>query len=342
MDHTQIQNLISQQALPETTEKTELIETHISYIILTPSYAYKIKKPVRFSFLDFSSLEKRKFYTHQELKLNRRLVPKMYKDVWPLYIKENQYSLNQKGEIADYVLVMQRIDSTYEMDKLLEAGKVTQKGIKNIALIISDFQKSLPGEAITFSKERYKENFNDIDVVSNFIEKWYKAGSTIIKNCMDASDMVIDQFEHAFHERINNGLVKDCHGDLHSKNIFLLPEKTVIFDCIEFNASFRQIDVLSEVAYFCMDLEDRNAQQLSHYFIREYLNFYPDAGDMHDKSWSLFLYFKMYRANIRAKVEALKQKEFYEEQGIEPDFEECKSYLSLMEEYRQQLAINNE
>ena len=191
------------------------------------------------------------------------------------------------------------------MDILLLKNKVTETDIRNLAEKIAFFHKNT---TIIYKKDflNIRENFKDLATEKEFLAG--QPGSdanNIISRALETSDIFIEKHKELLVTRLSAGFFRDCHGDLHSRNIFLLPSPQP-FDCIEFNDDFRQIDVLNEVAFLCMDLDAFGRQDLSALFIDHYNLLFPAIMTESDKS--LFIYYKSYRANIRAKVNSLRAK----------------------------------
>lgn len=307
-------------------------ETHISQVILTDRHAYKIKKPVRFSFLDFSTLALRKHFCERELELNRRLAREIYLAVKPIKRFGNDLFLGQgQGEIIDYAVQMKRLQSDRQMHLLLEHNKVTKNDILAIARVIVDFHRKARILKNSFDPKGLNERFNDLQSVERIIrDNFGKRYHVMIDRIISFSRSFIDQNSTTFRSRIERGLVRDCHGDLHSRNIFL-EEDPVVFDCIEFSDAFRAIDLIDEIAFFCMDLEVENQWGFSKMFEEEYLRLLPEAV-LDDADRLLLQYYKLYRANVRTKVSALQIGQS-NKGSKEQTLKEVQKYLNLMDKY---------
>ncbi len=339
MQHEQIQSLIEKKHFPDNKTdslafKTEFIQTHISYVILTEKYAYKIKKPLNTSFLDFSSLEQRKYYCERELQLNRRLAAEMYLEVLPIKEKDGEFYISQEeGEIVDYALKMQRMDNSREMDELLKKGEVTETHIEKIAQKIAHFHQEIEVIDKPFSLEAYKNRFNAINEQREFVENNLEPGyARYMDEAIAYSDDFLQENQKLLKARHEQGMIKDGHGDLHSKNIFLYDDP-IIFDCIEFNDRYRHLDVLNEIAFFCMDLEAYKANALSDYFYQKYSTLIPESNFSEQDRFNLFTYYKCFRANVRAKVTAMAVPDIKDENKRKEKTEEVKMYLELMQGY---------
>ena len=250
-----VQALLNPEAYPEDPCKIELIQTHISFVFLTKNFVYKMKKAVNFGFLDFSTLEKRRFFCEKELKINRRLCPEVYLEVVPIN-KSNVLKIKGSGETVEYALKMKRLPQEKIMTNLLKENKVDDKTIDELAKIIAEFHsKALTNDEINefgslkIVKTNWDENFAqtlkyinqtisqaDFQFIQNKVVGFMKNNKTLFEN------------------RIMHNKIRDCHGDMHSGNIFLT-YNICIFDAIEFNDRFRYSDVASDVAFLAMDLD---------------------------------------------------------------------------------------
>lgn len=316
---------------PEMSGQRELIESHISWVIVCDRFVYKIKKPIRYSFLDFSTLALRKHFCEREIELNRRLTDNIYIDVQPICEWQGRLVIGSKeGTIIDHTVRMNKLDREKQMDMLLLENKVTETDIRKLAEKIAFFHKNTD---IIYKKNflDIQEKFNDLGAEKEFFaEQPGTDHSNIISHAIETSDTFIANNKGLLAARLKTGFFRDCHGDLHSRNIFLLPSPQP-FDCIEFNDDFRQIDVLNEVAFLCMDLDAFDRKDLADLFLNYYNHFFPAMITEKDKS--LFMYYKSYRANIRAKVNSLRAKTA--ESGAEKvkALAAADKYLLLMDSY---------
>lgn len=281
------------------------IQTHISHVFLTGKFAYKIKKPVNFGFLDFSTLEKRKFYCEKELELNRRLSPELYLEVVRLTEKNRNIEFNGKGNIIEYALKMKQIPQKYIMASLIKEKKINKEVMVKIAEILNKFYNEARTDsyvnsfgAVSGIKKNTDENFEQTEGFihktitkeqHNFIK--HKTNDFLLKNGL------------LFEKRIRDNKIRECHGDLHSGNIFIA-DKVYIFDCIEFNERFRYGDSASDIAFLVMDLDFLEENALSNFFIREYIELSKD-----DDLMMLLNFYKCYRAFVRGKVTSFRLNE---------------------------------
>ncbi len=335
MTETQLDKLLSNGVFPEATMQRDLVETHISWVILCDRFVYKLKKPIRYSFLDFSTPELRKHFCERELELNRRFSKDIYLEVLPIYLCEGNYSVGgTEGTLVDYALKMRKLDPEKQMDVLVAKNKVTQTDIENLAKRIAGFHTNT---TIINAKNVFdiKEKFNDLALEKEFLKKNIGLHSEdIINSAIKCSDTFLKNNRELLKTRLSSGFFRDCHGDLHTRNIFLLPGPQ-LFDCIEFNDDYRHIDVLSEVAFLCMDLDAMERKDLSEEFIVNYNRLFPAMRT--EEELRLYIYYKSYRANIRAKVNSLRAKSATDTKSKDKALDEARKYLELMEGYMRSL-----
>jgi aminoglycoside phosphotransferase family enzyme len=307
-------------------------ETHISWVIVGKSHVFKIKKPLKLSFLDFSTLSQRKKYCERELHLNRRFSP-IYLNVLPVRTGNGKWSIGgDKEKVVDYVVHMKRLISAKRMDKLLQTRKVNLKHIRSLSNVISSFHSDAEKIWKPFQLEKASADFNDIDSITSLARKHLGSeAAAVIRKSIRWSDAFLKAHANRIKERIENGFCRDVHGDLHSGNIFLY-EKPILFDCVEFNDSYSQIDLINEIAFFCMDLEAYGRRDLSKLFTKEYqrhLNCFQTKVDQR-----LMTYYKCFRANVRAKVHALSADQASaEKKTFQLHLQAFRKYVQLMKTY---------
>ena len=291
----------------------------------------KLKKPIRYTFLDFSTLGSRKYFCEREIQLNRRLTDNVYLDVQPIYEWEGKFIIGREGGAPiDYAVRMWKVDKGKQMDTLLLENKVTEADIRKLAEKIAFFHKNTE---IIYKKNflDIQEKFNDLEAESGFLaEQIGISCSNIITRAIETSDIFMSKNKALLARRVNDGFFRDCHGDLHSRNIFLLSSPQP-FDCIEFNDDFRQIDVLNEVAFLCMDLDAFGRQDLAGSFVNYYNHIFPAI--VRDEDYRLFIYYKSYRANIRAKVNSLRARSSMDDGSRIKALAAAEKYLLLMDSY---------
>ena len=340
MDKHQIHQLINKGTYQGARLDGKLIETHISWVILSKKLAFKIKKQMQYSFLNFSTLEKRKYYCERELILNGRF-SNIYKEVLPVKIEgDTIYIGHGPGETIAYAVRMNRLQTAKQMNHLLSRNKVEPAQIKVLAKKIALFHQKADVIDKPFDKIEAKNTFNDLANFTDWVkEHMGNSYAAIIEEAVNYSNTFLDQNEALISKRIKEGFWRDGHGDLHSKNIFLYKDP-VIFDCIEFNDAFRQIDVLNEIAFFCMDLEAFQRRDLSEQFVQHYLKIFPCMQQLNEKK--LFIYYKYYRSNVRAKVNILRAMQSADRISMRKYHLEIKKYLRLMAAYHSDLISLNE
>jgi aminoglycoside phosphotransferase family enzyme/predicted kinase len=278
-------------------------ETHISHLFFAGELVYKVKKAVRYSFLDYSTLAKRRHFLQEELRLNRRLAPSVYLAVMPIAFDESGWRLGGWAEPAEYTLLMRRLPEKRMLPFLLETHQATAVMMFELADTLARFHtaaqplKSLePRRYLDAVKQQWAENLADIEPF---------VGDLIDRDSCDAIGVYGADFlrRHAdlLIQRAEQGWIRDVHGDLHCEHICFAPEGIQIFDCIEFNAKLRRCDLAAEIAFLLMDLEAHGAGELAAQLLARY------ASQMRDPGLSVLLPFgKCYRALVRGKVYALR------------------------------------
>jgi hypothetical protein len=291
-------DLLDANAYPEPTKKVELIQTHISFVFLTDRFVYKIKKPVNFGFLDFTTLEKRKYYCEQELILNRRLSPDIYLDVVPVHEVKGKLRLGNKGEIRDYAVKMKRLPMEKLMKKLLLEGKLTDEMMEKVAKKIALFHNSAESSPEI-------EKYGEIAAIKyNTDENFQQTERYISRTITGEQYYALKHYTNAFYEekrdviasRIRDGKIKDCHGDLHMEHI-CITDDVIVFDCIEFNERFRYSDTAADIAFLAMDLDFHGRRDLSGKLMHYYVKHSKDERIM-----DVLTFYKVYRAYVRGKV----------------------------------------
>ncbi len=278
--------------------RVRLIQTHTSWVFLTGEFAYKVKKPVNFGFLDYTTLSARKFFCKEEFRLNCQLSPDIYIEVATVTESGSRLRLGGRGRVIDYALKMRELPQASIMTERLKRDGVTFKHIDEIARTISKFHDHAEsGREISRygSFEIIKLNWDE-----NFAQTIEFRGKTITYRAFDEIKAAVERFikekRYLFRYRRERGYVRKCHGDLHSRNIFT-GDRVHIFDCIEFNPRFSCSDVASEIAFMVMDLEYFGRKDLADFFVERYLVYSKDVGLLR-----LLNFYKCYRAYVRGKV----------------------------------------
>jgi len=297
-----VKALLEAKAYPETPGKIELVQTQMSFVFLTDNYTYKVKKPVNLGFLDYTTLGKRHFYCQKEIELNRRLCPEVYLKVVPISRDKNNISIEGKGEAIEYAVKMRRLPHEAMMNVLLAKNQVSPEMVTKVAEKLAEFhQKAETSTNISV--------FGDIKAITkntdeNFAQTNKYIGKTIAldkyQNIKRYTESFIEENTSLFHQRIADGRIRDCHGDLHAAHI-CFTDGICIYDCIEFNDRFRYSDVASEIAFLAMDLDHYGRADLSHSFASAYI-----AQSKDRELGKLLNFYKCYRAYVRGKVESFK------------------------------------
>jgi aminoglycoside phosphotransferase family enzyme/predicted kinase len=298
-----LKSLMKVDAYPETVTGVELIQTHVSYIFLTDRHAYKIKKPVDFGFLNFSTIDRRRFYCNEEVRLNRRLCPEIYEGVVELRETPSGAAFHGTGPVIDYAVKMKRLPAERMLDKLVDAGAVTVTDMREISRTIAGFHRLAPTSPAIAEYGRlerimynWQENFDQMVPFEN---------RTLPAFDRDLIRSWVTTFaaEHglAFQQRVDNGFIRECDGDIHLENICLDNGAVHIFDCIEFNDRFRCCDTAADVAFLLMDLDFHGRHDLSDDVIDEYISCSGDRDLV-----TLIDFYRVYRAFVRGKVESFR------------------------------------
>ncbi|MCL0065351.1 hypothetical protein M1N79_00455 [Dehalococcoidia bacterium] len=280
----------------------ELMQTQMSFVFLLGDFVYKIKKPVDLGYLDFSTLEKRRFYCGQEVELNSRIVPDIYLGVVEVTHDEGRFSIGGTGEVVEYAVKMRQLPRERCLDRLLSKDQATPGMLVKVAQkLVSFHQASRSDEEIS--------RYGDIETIvqnteENFAQTTKYLGVSLSPETCESirsyTSSFIERQTPLFKRRIEEGRIRDCHGDLHSAHI-CFGDEVYIFDCIEFNDRFRYSDVASEVAFLAMDLDVHGYPHLAKHFIDSYVG---QSGD--GELEQLLDFYRCYRAYVRGKVESFK------------------------------------
>ncbi len=309
----------------------EVIETHVSWVVLTGAYAYKIKKPVNFGFLDFSTLEKRRFNCLEEVRLNSRLAPQIYLEMVSITGSPDRVEFNGRGPVIEYAVKMVQFPQVAQLDCLPEEGGLNSAIMTQLAGRVAQFHLSVS------PAPRDSEWGGSEHILKTITENFHH-----IRDCSHDPKLMarLDGIEHwsrrqletltpLVEERKAGGYVRECHGDMHLRNIALWKNEIILFDCIEFNKGLRFIDVISEIGFLIMDLEARKKYRLAMRFLNAYMEITGDfAGLM------MLRLYKVYRALVRAKVDILRtDQEQHGSTEYVQTMAEFYRYLELAESY---------
>lgn len=303
--HRILEDLSKPEAYPEPVDDIKILQTHISTVFLAGSKAYKVKKPVNFGFLDFTTLDKRRHYCQEEVKLNRRLSPTMYIDVIPITEHNGVLRFAGAGDPVEYAVLMKRLKEERLLSSLLERGAVSGEMVDRIAHRIASFHGSAAtsgeitriggADAFRFNTE---ENFRQIE---SYVGEHLPRDAL---NLMIAYTRTFREVnEEYFKERDRGGWIRDGHGDLHAQHI-CMNEEILIYDCIEFNRRFRYADILCDASFLAMDVQMRGYDDLAHRYTNSYLSETGQQGTQ-----ALYNYYSCYHAVVRGKVECLRSRD---------------------------------
>lgn len=287
-------------------ERFEVVETHISWVLLTGRRAYKIKKPVDLGFLDFTTLERRRFYCAEELRLNRRLAPELYLNVVPITGTPAAPRFGGGGSIIEYAVEMVQFPRAAQLDRLVEEGRIEARHMERLAADVAKFHglalpvpDDEPYGGMEILRRHARDNFSEL--ASCLRGATARAAFEHLQRWTEDS---LRTHERAFAARRDGGCVRECHGDMHLSNMVLLDDRAVVFDCIEFSPELRWTDVMAEVAFLVMDLDSRAHPELGRRFLNCYLEY---TGDY--RGLVVLPHYLVYRSMVRAKVACIRSRQ---------------------------------
>ena len=322
-----VQALRDPACYPHPVGRISILETHISFVVLTGTFAYKIKKPVDLGFLDFTTLEKRRFFCQEELRLNARFAPQIYLDVVPIGTARGLPSVGDGAPAIEYAVKMLEFPQQALADRVLARGELTSLHIDALAALVAQYHAGAPSsqesdgygtpEAILAPAA---QNFSQIRALPA-----HAAHSQVLDDIESWTRQEHRRRCDVFAQRKHEGRVRACHGDLHLGNIVFLDGEPRAFDCIEFNPDLRWIDVMNEVAFLTMDLQAADRPDLARRFLNTYLELSGDYGGLR-----VLLYYFAYRAMVRGKIGLMRARQL--EPGSDahgPLQESCRRYFEL-------------
>lgn len=296
------QALLCPEIYPEPTKTVRLEQTQMSFVFITDKFVYKTKKAINLGYVDYTTLEKRKFFCDKEVELNKRLSPDTYIGVIPITKKDGKYAFGGDGEIVEYAVKMKILPFERMLEVLLKEDSVSDDMMPRVAAKIADFHsKAATGKVIN--------DFGKIEQIDHNNEENLAQMAPYIGRTLTAQEhQKIAAFVRNFtvnnadllEKRIKQHKIRDCHGDLHAAHI-CFEDGLIIYDCIEFNDRFRYCDVASEVAFLAMDLDHNGRADLARSFVESYIE---KSGDADLKK--LLNFYKCYRACVRGKVACFK------------------------------------
>jgi hypothetical protein len=322
--------LLKPESYPEKAGTVTHIETHISHVFVGKTLVYKIKKPVNFGFLDFSSLNKRRHFCQKEVTLNSRLAKDIYLDAVPIFKTGNVFSFHQDSgcRIVEYAVRMKRIPMECLLFNLIAEGRPLYGDLEEVGSTLALFHQGI--------KSYRGKKFGGMDIIAgaskeNFEQIKPFLGMTlegqIYNTIMDYTTDFIEKNGILFSKRKRGGFVREGHGDLHCQHI-CLEHPPVIFDCIEFNDAFRIIDVLEDIAFLFMDLEYRGRFDLTSRLLKSYFESWHESMNE-----DLLIFYKIYRAVVRGKVESFTAHGVNEKHERETAMVRARNYFHLADHY---------
>jgi aminoglycoside phosphotransferase family enzyme/predicted kinase len=298
-------------AYPEPAGDVEVCQTHISAVFLVGRFAYKVKKPVLFDFLDFSTLDKRRHFCEEEVRLNRRLAPEVYLGVVPIVAADSGVKVEGKGEVLEWAVKMQRLPEEATLHAAIRRNAVSLELVERLGQRIAAFHwKAIaPADRVSFSRlEAVARNLRDI-----FEQSAHQVGSTVSRAVWERNRALVEdglaRLGPLIEARSARGMTRDTHGDLHLDHVYHFPDREppsdlVAIDCIEFNERFRFTDPVADAAFLVMDFAFHGRRDLARAFADSY---FRKAAD--EEGRSLLPLYTAYRATVRGLVDGLKQEE---------------------------------
>jgi len=320
----------------ETDEDIELIQTHISTIILSGELAYKLKKPVDFGFLDYSTLDKRHKNCLEEVRINEGFAPKLYLGVIPITGTIEDPRIDGKGRVLDYAVKMRRFSQSDQLDNIVEQEGLEVESMDKIAKIIAHFhEESVPVDVASDYGEPQR-------VLSPMLENFDLLQRVASEHTLDLELASVIAWTHKQFEKLKpllqrrkkEGFVRECHGDMHLHNMALHEGELILFDAIEFNTYLNHIDVISDLAFLLMDLEYRGLVNHSRRLLNHYLELTGDYEGV-----ALLDFYKTYRAMVRAKVAALRVAQEMETDERRAVMDEVIRYIDLALSYTEEKEV---
>lgn len=296
-----IEQLAGPAAYPHPAADVAVLQTHISVVALAGPFAYKLKKPVRLGFLDFSTLERRRHFCEEEVRLNRRLAPHVYRGVVPVTELDGRLRVGGSGEPVEWAVKMVRLTEGASLLDRLKRGEVGEGEVRRVARFVAAFHRTAEGGP-------HVAAFGRFDVVAgnareNFAQAEPHVGATLSRPVFDRlrvlTDEALERLRPLIESRADRGVPRDTHGDLHLDHVYFGGDgEPFAIDCIEFNERFRYADPVADVAFLVMDLKFRGRPDLAAALAEEY---FAASGDAEGRG--LLPFYTAYRAAVRGKVE---------------------------------------
>jgi hypothetical protein len=310
-------------------ETVDVHETHISWVFLVGPYAYKVKKPIKLDFLDYSTAQRRRHFCEQELRLDRRYAADLYLDVVPITLDGDRLVVEGDGVAVDYAVKMHRFDEDALLSARLDAGDVTLADVHALAEEVADFHQRAARVDEASSKRRLRStdqiHQNAMDNLDALADLQDHNSAHTVRVLKEWTNAYFEDFRSTFRGRGEGGFIRECHGDLHLANVVRWRDQWIPFDGIEFNEPFRWIDVISDAAFAAMDFAARGRFDFCNSFINTYLECTGDHASLEVLRWYL-----VYRATTRSKVARISGQQA-ERGSADRDsaMKACRDYLEL-------------
>ena len=317
-----IRALLTPECFPHPVSSIEVFETHISWVITTGPFAYKIKKSINLGFLDFSSLQRRKHFCDEEVRLNQQWAPELYLEVVAICGSLDRPSLAGDGVAIEYAVKMVQFPQSAQLDNQLKAGLLHEKDLYELAETVAGYHRK--ARVIEYAGERESVKKVKVPMLDNFAPVEQAIDMDLLTRVQQWTSTSLHELKPSLVERRNHGFVRECHGDLHLANLVRLSRGIVAFDCVEFSADLRNIDVLSDIAFLVMDLVAGARQDLAYAFLNRYLECTGDYDGMR-----VFGLYFVYHCMIRAKVAAIRSTERVNSESRRHDLEGLKHNLAV-------------
>lgn len=296
-----IEALQNPNCYPHPVSSIRLIETHISFVLLTGAFAYKIKKAVNLGFVDYTQLERRHFFCEEELRLNRRLAPELYLGMVPIVGSPASPRVGQEGEAIEYAVKMVEFNQQNLLDQVLLRNELTGTQLDTLATTLAEFHTTAPRSAATDHFGSPGLVWAEMETLLRHLQVPISATGDRISSLPVWSRSEFLRLEQAFAQRRAAGWVRECHGDLHLGNIVLCNGEPLVFDCIEFNPELRWIDVISDLAFLLMDLAVHGRENFARRLLNRWLEGTGDYAGL-----ALLRFYLVYRAQVRARVAGIR------------------------------------
>ncbi len=280
-------------------DKIQLIQTHVSSVFLTGDYVYKMKKSVNFGFLNYETLDLRKHFCEEEIRLNQRGAKPLYIEILSITQSDNEFKLGGDGEIVEYVLKMRQFPQENLFSSQFEQDNLKSEDLEKLGKIVADFHSGSYTDDYILSfgeipkiRQAIDENYAQTDKYVGIAQTTEQFAAT-----KEYTDNFFEGRKNIFASRVEKKLIRECHGDLHLRNICVFQDEILLFDCIEFNEPFRFVDVMYDIAFAVMDIEARGRKDLANAFLNTYIE---ETGD-----WEGLQVLPLYlsrQAYVRAKV----------------------------------------